>query len=240
MCRQKNLANSVPVAGPDAENETGPHVLGRRKALAENDNANFGRTFPQPKTDQEDMQMTENIALIGFKSCGKTTVGRLVADALDYTFCDLDDTLERLIETQCGAPLTCREFYTAHGAEAFRQVETKAFHEHLDDTRTVLATGGGAPMTEANRKALSQFGIVCYIRARPEIIYARFQQNGMPAYLRDEPTLDKLTQIWTDRNAVYAPIADLTIEAGEMSPDQICTAILNELDGKKEPCPEAQ
>src|SRR5262245_55797562 len=80
--------------------------------------------------------------LIGFMASGKTTIGRLLAERLDWAFVDLD----KLIED--GAERTVADIFAAEGEEGFRKRETEVLRDVARRRKTVIATGGGAPCRE--------------------------------------------------------------------------------------------
>lgn len=83
------------------------------------------------------------LALIGFMGSGKSTVGRLVADASGATHLDLDD----LIEEREGMPITA--LFRARGEDAFRAIETELLRSALTPGH-VVSLGGGAPLADGN------------------------------------------------------------------------------------------
>lgn len=85
------------------------------------------------------------IALIGFMGSGKSTVGRLLARSIGYSFVDTD----RMIEEREGTSVAL--IFEQRGEEAFRGLEQDALAALAARTRVVIAAGGGAPMREANR-----------------------------------------------------------------------------------------
>ncbi len=166
-----------------------------------------------------------NVVLIGFKSCGKSTVGRILADQRQLTFVDLDDVIVGLLREKFNLEWNCWEFYFSYGAEKFRELETEAVRRLRQKDNMVLATGGGAPLTPENREELAALGTLCYIKALPELLFKRMQQNKMPAYLTEKPTLANLRRIWFQRDSIYEKLADITVEAAENSPEQIADEI---------------
>src|SRR5947209_7373833 len=95
----------------------------------------------------------ENLALIGFMGTGKSSVGRLVAEALRFTFLDTDE----MIETAVGRTIT--DIFTQQGEAAFRELERKVVAELASRTRLVISTGGGLPASGANLASLKQHAL---------------------------------------------------------------------------------
>ena len=87
-----------------------------------------------------------SIFLIGMMASGKSTVGRRLAERLGWAFYDAD----REIEARCGVPISY--IFEKEGEAGFRARETQMLAELTAKDRVVVATGGGAPMFEINRK----------------------------------------------------------------------------------------
>src|ERR1041385_1403115 len=104
----------------------------------------------------------ENLALIGFMGTGKSSVGRLAAEARQFTFLDTDE----LIETGVGRTIT--DIFTQQGEAAFRELERKVVEELAARTRLVISTGGGLPSHGTNLASLKSHALVVCLRAPPE------------------------------------------------------------------------
>jgi len=107
------------------------------------------------------------IFLIGFMASGKTTVGRLLAERLEWAFVDLD----KLIED--GAGRTVADIFATEGEAGFRRRETDALREVASRRRTVVATGGGAPCGEENIGMMLAAGRVLWLDVSAEEAVAR-------------------------------------------------------------------
>lgn len=106
-----------------------------------------------------------NLALIGFMGTGKSSVGRMVADQLHFTFLDTDE----LIVARAGKPIT--DIFEQQGEAAFRELERKAVEELAGRTQTVFSTGGGVPVNPANLASLKTHALVVCLWASPEKIW---------------------------------------------------------------------
>ena len=93
-----------------------------------------------------------SIFLVGFMGCGKTTVGRLLAERLGWSFVDLDD----LIVQSEGR--TIAEIFAGGGEAAFRVAESRVFSDVVSAKDTVVATGGGLFSDPANRQMMTEAG----------------------------------------------------------------------------------
>jgi len=148
----------------------------------------------------------DNLVLIGFASCGKTTIGQRVAAQLNLDFCDLDRNIEaHFMETQ-GRALSCRQIYTTCGKDCFRDLESESLLR-LTANRMVLATGGGAPLLVCNQARLKALGLILYLHAEPDALVERMQAKGLPAYLWDDPTGKNFLNCWCERHDIYTALA---------------------------------
>lgn len=110
------------------------------------------------------------IVLIGFMGCGKTTLGRLLADRLGLRFLDLD----QLIVKQAGRPIS--EIFAREGEKGFREREAKALKAALKPG-AVVALGGGTVVKPANRAVLKRSGaVVVWINPAWGAIWERLSQ----------------------------------------------------------------
>ena len=101
------------------------------------------------------MNSTGPIVIVGFMGCGKTEVARSLARRLDLPMADLDE----LIARQHGR--TAAQVIREEGEPAFRSIETKVLHQLLEaGTRGVVALGGGAWITEVNRRLIDEYNCV--------------------------------------------------------------------------------
>ena len=95
------------------------------------------------------MNSKPSIILIGMKSSGKTTIGRILARKLGLRFTDVDAEVERLHFEQTGERLRFREIFKKHGKDHFRHLETaalRALSAAQNERPIVLATGGGTSL----------------------------------------------------------------------------------------------
>jgi len=138
-----------------------------------------------------------NLALIGFMGSGKSSVGRLVAEQLQFTFLDTDE----VIETRAGKPIT--DIFAQDGEPAFREYERRLVEELGAQSKMVLSTGGGLPINPANLANLKTHSLVVCLWTSPDTIYERVRHQTHRPLLNNPDPLAKIRQLLAIREPHY-------------------------------------
>jgi shikimate kinase len=169
--------------------------------------------------------------LTGFMGSGKSTVGRSLAQRLDWRFADLDS----IIEQRDGRAVS--RIFAESGETVFRAMETEALISSLRETRLVVALGGGALETQANRHALGAASRTCTVllTASFDVLYARCRQQivaaaGSPLPVRPllgdrEAAAARLARRDADYRAMAHHILDTTSQQPEESVEALLTLL---------------
>jgi len=128
---------------------------------------------------------------------GKSSVGRLVADTLHFTFLDTD----QVIEGRAGK--TVSAIFEQDGEPAFRDWERRITEELTRRKRTVIATGGGLPAQEGNLPSLKSHALVVCLWASPEAIYDRVRGRTHRPLLNEADPLAKIRELLAAREHFY-------------------------------------
>ena len=161
--------------------------------------------------------------LIGYRGSGKTTVGRLVADRLGWSFLDADSVLEERYGR------TIREIFATEGESGFRDKEAAILADLCTRRNTVIATGGGIVLREENRRLLKQHGFVAWLTADPPTLLARVQADPTTAERRPALAgggLAEIEQLLAIREPLYRACADEIVSVVALSPEQAADALL--------------
>lgn len=164
------------------------------------------------------------IALVGLPGGGKSTVGRHLARRLNCEFVDSDALIERELGT------SIREFFAREGEAAFRDVEESVIGRLVAGHQGVLATGGGAVLREANRKALNAHCTVVYLRSTPEELFRRLRHDTHRPLLQVPDPLGRLRELYTQRDPLYRRTAHFIIETGRPSVHTLVNMVLMQLE----------
>lgn len=166
----------------------------------------------------------KNIALIGFMGSGKTTVGRILAKRLGYSFADMDEVIER----KSGKAIA--NIFRDDGEEAFRNAETETLLEVLAKAEVVISCGGGVILREENRSALRLNSIVVFLKAGPEEIFKRVGNTGdMRPLLNTDNPRAAIERMLQDRESYYESAADIGVDTTGKSPGRVAELIIEEL-----------
>ena len=142
-------------------------------------------------------RQTENIVLIGMPGCGKSTLGRALAERLGKTFVDADEELVNM------AGRSIPEIFSEDGEEVFREWETRVLSELGKRSGLVLATGGGCVTRERNYPLLHQNGTIYWLKR---------DLGKLPTDGRPLSQTNKLTAMYEIRRPLYEAFADCIVD----------------------------
>lgn len=134
-------------------------------------------------------------------AAGKTTLGKLLATQLAYSFIDSDDVIERME----GKSVT--EIIQEHSWDYFRQKESDWLSLVSEESSFVCAVGGGLPCHNDNLEALLKIGLVIYLECSPTVLYARLldQKHDRPliSAVPNEELVETITNLLNKREIFY-------------------------------------
>jgi shikimate kinase len=159
--------------------------------------------------------------LTGMMGAGKTSVGRLLAQRLDWEFIDTDERIES------ARSVSISEIFAREGEAAFRELEREVLAA-LPDHQAVIALGGGAVVPAENRSLLRDKGTLVWLDASAEALAARVgdaAERPLLSGLDGGDRVERLRRLRAEREASYA-MADLRIDTEGRSPERVCAAVL--------------
>lgn len=166
--------------------------------------------------------MQPNIVLVGFMGTGKTTVGRILAQQLDWVFTDTD----AYIEEQAG--MTISRMFQEHGEDYFRERETESLKELLQRQGQVVSTGGGAVLREENRRLMLENGLVVAMLADEAVIVERVKGDAGRPLLQGDLEERVRTLVEARRHAY--DFAHVQLHTDNLSPLEAARRIQEMLD----------
>lgn len=170
----------------------------------------------------------KNIILIGFMGCGKSSVGRRLAEALNCDFLDTDD----LIEKEQGRSIS--DIFATDGEGAFREMETECLRSLIakGGEGFVLSVGGGLPVREVNRSLLKELGTVVLLSVSAEVVYKRLRNDKTRPLLQDKNPRGRIEDLMNARKGFYEDAATCVVKVDEKNFDEIVEEIIK-ISGKE-------
>ncbi len=160
-----------------------------------------------------------SVVLVGLMGCGKSSVGRRLAHALDLPFVDADDEIE------AAAGMSIADIFATHGERDFRDGERRVLQRLLKNGPQVLATGGGAFMNEETRANIRAQGVSLWLKADLPVLMRRVMKRADRPLLKTPDPEAVMRELMAIRHPVYAQ-ADLVFESRDVAHDVIVAEIL--------------
>lgn len=164
-------------------------------------------------------RLAKTVVLVGMMGAGKTAVGTALARQLGVEFRDSDEEIVR------AANRTIAEIFERDGEPFFRARETEVIARLLRGTPCVLSTGGGAFLSETNRKLIHDVGVSVWLRADLDLLWQRVRHKTTRPLLRTPNPRETLREIFEARQPFYSQ-ADLAVDsAAERSVEDMATRV---------------
>lgn len=161
----------------------------------------------------------KNIVLVGLPGCGKTTLGKLLAKSLGFSFIDCDEVIEKTEKKAIS------RIFEEFDEDAFRDIETKTLRNLLSVQNTVIATGGGCVERRENFEILKSLGTVVFVNRPLECIIGDIDISKRPLLTGGNHRLYALSE---RRLPLYKEVCDLNVLV-DSSPEAAADKILDEV-----------
>ncbi|MGL6174368.1 MAG: shikimate kinase [Cellulosilyticaceae bacterium] len=168
--------------------------------------------------------MLKQVYFIGFMGCGKTTYAKKVAKALDKSWIDLDDEIEKKV----GGTIT--HLFETKGESYFRAIESKMLEESVHQIQAIIATGGGIIKQPGNREVLKRQQTI-YLKWSFDTLYERIRGDKARPLAK---SYEQLLELFKSREAYYEEVATFIVEGEGKSKEVITQEIIELLGGKNE------
>ena len=164
--------------------------------------------------------MKDNIILIGFMGCGKTSVGIKLSYQMKRTMIDTDKWIEQRQK------MTVSQIFASFGEKEFRRMETECLKKLIDSAdHQIISAGGGLPLREENHQLLKRLGKVFYLKIGPEAVYERLKNDTTRPLLQVENPKERIRALLLEREPIYEACADVIVDVSEKSFDEILESI---------------
>lgn len=135
------------------------------------------------------------IYLCGFMGCGKTTVGKTLAQIMGYDFIDIDS----YIQFKYGMDIP--QIFEEKGEDYFREIETQSLIE-INGENKIISTGGGALTFKNNADITNKKGTVVYIQTTFKECYSRIK-NDKSRPIASTKNYSQLAELYKEREPLY-------------------------------------
>jgi len=166
------------------------------------------------------------IFLVGYMGCGKSTIGRKLADLLNISFIDLDKYIEERYFKSVPA------IFSEEGEIKFREKERTSLIEVSQFEDVVIGTGGGAPCFFDNMEIMNKNGITVYIAPDTDVLAARLIKSRIERPLIIDKSRDELIQFINEalqKRAYYYEKSKIIIRGENNLDPRIILDKINEL-----------
>lgn len=165
--------------------------------------------------------MNRHIFIIGMMGSGKSTIAPLLSDKLKIPYVDIDQDLMEILS------LNIEEIFN-YSEKKFRLLESTYFLEHIKNSPTIYATGGGIVLDKKNRGVLKNSGYTVLLKASVPILNDRVNTDNIKRpLLKNKSTLEKL---WNQRKKYYRDCSDVVIDTENKSPQVITDEIIEKMN----------
>ncbi|PCJ75561.1 MAG: shikimate kinase [Rhodobacteraceae bacterium] len=166
---------------------------------------------PKPETA---VGLTRTVVLVGLMGAGKSTVGRRLADRLGVRFVDSD------AEIEAAADMTIPEIFERFDEQYFRDGERRVIARLLTDEPCILATGGGAFLSNENREMIDASGVSVWISADLETLWERVKGKASRPLLNGADPKGVLTELLEARYPLYET-AEIMVDSASGDPHEV-------------------
>ncbi len=167
--------------------------------------------------------MNKVIVLVGLMGAGKTTVGKRLAKSLGVKFKDSDEEICK------AAGCSIADIFAIHGEEIFRDLEQRVISRLLGEGESyVLATGGGAWMSEAVRGMIKKQAVSVWLKADLDVLLERVSKRNHRPLLETGDKRDILSKLMDERYPIYGT-ADIAVDSDNGAHERVVKRIIEEL-----------
>ena len=168
-------------------------------------------------------RLKKTVAMIGMMGAGKTAVGAAVARLLEVPFRDSDD------EITAAANRTIAEIFERDGETFFRARETEVLNRLLHGDPCVLSTGGGAFLSDGNRRIIHDAGVSIWLRADVDLLWQRVRHKATRPLLRTQNPRETLQSLYDARQGFYQQADIIVDSAVDLSVEQMAQKVIKAL-----------
>ena len=167
------------------------------------------------------------------KACGKTTIGTLLSEKLQLLFIDSDTEIEIIHKQEGDEAISFRQIFKKYGEKYFDTLDRRILKhvaKEYGNADLIFACSGRTPLQEGNQEMLFGLGQIIFLNVEKSVLLKRILAQGIPAFFpyQDDPE-KSLDELLGERLPVYKKLADITLDIGEETAEEVVHIILKEL-----------
>ncbi len=170
------------------------------------------------------MKIFDNVFLIGFMGCGKSSVAAKLHELYQLEVVEMDEVIAQRERRSIS------EIFAQSGEEYFRQLETDLIAELMSSSGKVVSCGGGVVLRQENVYMMKESGKVVLLTANPETIRKRVESDESRPILKGKKTVEEIHSLMERRKPYYETAADLVIDTEDKNITEICEEIKRKLE----------
>ena len=163
--------------------------------------------------------MNKNLILTGMMGVGKSTIGRILAKKLKFTFIDID----KLIELKEGCSINV--IFKDKGENYFRRLENNITLQELKKTNSVISLGGGAFLNKSIRQSVKKLSVSFWLDIATDLLIKRLEKAKKRPLLYKKNLKDTVKKIYLDRKKTYNE-AEFKIKCSYLKSNEIADKVL--------------
>ena len=168
----------------------------------------------------------KTLFFIGFMGAGKTSVSAALGRMLEWPVIEMDEQIAR------NEGMTIPEIFAQKGEGHFRRCETALLEGLAAGNACLVSCGGGVPMRQENVAAMRRCGTVVLLTARPEVILERVRDSDQRPLLQGRKNVADISALMAQRRSAYEAAADVTVDTSDLTIEEVCRAVLRQVNTK--------
>jgi shikimate kinase len=163
--------------------------------------------------------LNKNLILTGMMGVGKSTIGRILAKKLKFTFIDID----KLIELKEGCSINV--IFKNKGENYFRRLENNITLQELKKTNSVISLGGGAFLNKSIRQSVKKLSVSFWLDIATDLLIKRLEKAKKRPLLYKKNLKDAVKKIYLKRKKTYNE-AEFKIKCSYLKSNEIADKVL--------------
>ena len=152
--------------------------------------------------------------------CGKTTIGKLLAEKLSFLFFDTDELIEKRLS------MKITEIFERKGENFFREIEHLVLREIVPMEKVIISTGGGIVEKKENRELMKKCGTILYLYLPFTDFKKKIPSLKNTRPLLQQKSMEEIERLYRKREEIYRKLANYSVNVSNKNPEEIVGEIV--------------